>query len=82
MYFNDIAGFLSAGRAPLLGNYGIQDQIHVLKWVRDNIHSFKGDSSQVTLFGHSAGGSCVGMLLVIPAAQGIPIVEHDYYSAV
>ena len=52
-------GFLvwrnSSGDIPIAGNFGIMDQTMMLEWVRDNIHAFGGDPSNVTLFGQSAG---------------------------
>lgn len=53
------------------GNYGIMDQIHALKWVRDNIASFGGDPGNVTIFGQSAGGRSVAWLMTSPAAEGL-----------
>jgi carboxylesterase type B len=38
------------------GTYGIQDMIEGLKWAKENISKFGGDPSNVTIFGHSAGG--------------------------
>ena len=63
-------GFLTSGDDDLIGNFGMLDQIEALKWVRDNIENFGGDPGRVTIFGHSAGGASVGILLTIPSARG------------
>jgi para-nitrobenzyl esterase len=52
-------------------NLGIRDQICGLEWVRDNISSFGGDPANVTLFGESAGGMSIAILLQSPLARGL-----------
>lgn len=53
------------------GCYEIMDQIAVLKWVRRNITAFGGNPHEVTIFGQSAGGISVSMLLSSPEAEGL-----------
>ena len=53
------------------GNYGLQDAITGLQWVKENIERFGGDPSCVTIFGQSAGGTLVSMLAASPAAKDL-----------
>jgi para-nitrobenzyl esterase len=53
------------------GTYGIADMIAGLKWVKENISQFGGDPSNVTVFGHSAGGGAVSILAASPVTKGL-----------
>merc|ERR1711959_513573 len=66
-------GFLGYFAHPELSgtNFGLLDQIKALEWVRDNIESFGGDPSNVTIFGESAGGASVLALMASPLSEGL-----------
>jgi para-nitrobenzyl esterase len=53
------------------GNYALLDMVAALQWVHRNIAAFGGDPANVTLFGESAGGSAVSLLLVVPQTAGL-----------
>jgi para-nitrobenzyl esterase len=53
------------------GNYAALDQLQALRWVRDNIASFGGDPTNVTIFGESGGAQAVCILLASPPASGL-----------
>lgn len=53
------------------GNTGMLDLVLALKWVRENIGGFGGNSGNVTIFGESGGGSKVSVLMAMPSAAGL-----------
>ncbi|TGJ84564.1 hypothetical protein E0Z10_g4171 [Xylaria hypoxylon] len=53
------------------GNFGLQDMVFALSWVKNNIANFGGDPSNVLAFGESAGGHALGLLMTSPLAQGL-----------
>lgn len=50
----------------LAANWGLQDQIALLRWVRENIAAFGGDPDDITLCGTSAGGATAWQLTLMP----------------
>jgi para-nitrobenzyl esterase len=52
-------------------NYGVLDMVAALGWVQRNIEAFGGDPSRVTIFGESAGGMAVHLLMITPQAEGL-----------
>ena len=53
------------------GMYGILDQVEVLEWVQNNIAGFGGDPNRVTIFGQSAGGTDVCLIMSSPLTEGL-----------
>jgi para-nitrobenzyl esterase len=65
------------------GNYGLMDQQAALRWVKNNIARFGGDTNNVTIAGQSAGGVSVLAQLVSPGARGLlqrAIVESGAFA--
>ena len=56
-------GFLNTRNEEAPGNMGIYDQVLALKWIKDNIEYFGGDSKKLVPFGESAGAISINILM-------------------
>jgi para-nitrobenzyl esterase len=71
------------GEGHAFGNYAILDQQAALRWVKDNIAAFGGDSHNVTVAGQSAGASSAGINVLSPLARDLfqrAIYESGAYN--
>lgn len=66
-----IWGFFSTGDEHSPGNWGHFDQLAALRWVQENIANFGGNPGSVTIFGESAGGESVSVLVLSPLAKNL-----------
>ena len=64
-------GFATTGDSAAPGNNGMLDQVQALRWVKENIVNFGGNSSHVTIFGESAGGASVCLHMLSPMSRGL-----------
>lgn len=72
-YRLDVFGFLSFKdpEIGIPGNAGLKDQSMALKWVKENISYFGGDSDNITLSGESAGSASTHYQMVSPLSKGL-----------
>lgn len=66
-----IFGFPSMQNPKVDENVGIWDQMLALEWIKNNIDDYGGNSSDVTIFGQSAGSFSVNLLMMIPRNKGV-----------
>ncbi|MFI9612464.1 carboxylesterase/lipase family protein [Streptomyces sp. NPDC052023] len=56
-------------RTGSCANWGLQDQIALLHWVRENAAAFGGDPDNITVCGTSAGGASAWQLSLLPGLR-------------
>lgn len=66
-----VFGFLSTEDETMPGNYGLKDEVAVLRWVQKYIDDYGGDKNRVTVFGGSSGGVSASLTLISPLAKGL-----------
>ena len=65
------------------GNFGLEDEIMALQWVKDHISFYGGDPENITYFGESAGGAHVSYLIASPKGRGLfkrGIIQSGAYN--
>ncbi|KAG2137704.1 Alpha/Beta hydrolase protein [Suillus cothurnatus] len=75
-YRISVLGFLACDEPKVDGNFGFKDQWLALLWISENIASFGGDPSNISLSGLSAGAHAVHQILHhlshLPPGQNSP----------
>ncbi|ODM94769.1 Esterase E4 [Orchesella cincta] len=66
-----VFGFLSTQDNVVQGNMGLRDQVLALKFVKENIEKFGGDSNRVTILGSGAGGEDAFLHTLSPPSKGL-----------
>ncbi|CAH0731230.1 unnamed protein product, partial [Brenthis ino] len=57
-------GFMCLNTPDVPGNQGLKDQFLGLRWVKDNIAAFGGDTNKITIMGESAGAMSIDLHLI------------------
>ncbi|KRZ74733.1 Carboxylesterase 4A [Trichinella papuae] len=66
-----VFGFFSTGTPDAPGNYGLEDIIEALRFIKREITAFNGDPSKVTLMGHGGGAVLTSLLTLSPKTEGL-----------
>ncbi|XP_065209911.1 juvenile hormone esterase-like [Planococcus citri] len=70
-YRVNLLGYLSTEDDVISGNFGLKDEVMVLRWIQEHITSFGGDPNNVTLSGGSSGAIDVSLHLCSPLSKGL-----------
>ncbi|XP_047530629.1 juvenile hormone esterase-like [Vanessa atalanta] len=70
-YRLEVLGFLCLDNEEVPGNAGLKDQVAALRWVKNNISAFGGDTNNITIFGCSAGAASVSFHLISKMSNGL-----------
>lgn len=58
---------MSTNSREIPGNAGLMDCIQAIKFIKENVEHFGGDSNRITVFGQSSGAIMVSALVISPA---------------
>ncbi|CAH0404429.1 unnamed protein product [Chilo suppressalis] len=64
-------GFLSLNTPEVPGNAGLKDIVQAIRWIKENIHNFGGNSGNLTVFGESGGGVATAILTASPSTKDL-----------
>ncbi|KAG0309286.1 hypothetical protein BGZ98_003888 [Dissophora globulifera] len=67
----DVRSATTGDSSGSVGNWGLLDQKMALEWVREHIHVFGGNASDVTAFGESAGATSIAYHMTILEHHGL-----------
>ena len=67
LHIHFLEGFLKTGsKGSAQGNFGLMDLVAAIHWLRENLPSFNGDPTKLTLMGHGTGASLANILITSP----------------
>lgn len=64
-------GFMCLDTPDVPGNQGLKDQLLALRWIKEHIDAFGGNSNKITIFGESAGSMSVDFHVLSPQDENL-----------